>query len=208
MISSDIKRGAGLWPWIGAGGSPILLESFEEGALVAGLALRKQIHHAGLAQWVHLRGFAEFLGLDALPAEHLPTGEGHLVDQTVLLGVLGLERLVEVAADLAQLVEVSDGQSVGLGAQAVAKGVEAREGLTRFGAGAGRFQSIATIGRDLFFGCHRYHFSTNEANKTLLYLHLQKWTKPIPAPVWTRRKQPVQRGGGGFFGGPVEDDAA
>jgi len=77
-------------------------------------------------------------------------------------------------ADLPEIIEVFAWQS-DAGAQSVAERVEAADSLTSGGGGTGSFQCIAAVGPDLFLGSHVIsHLFTNEANKFLVYLCLQK----------------------------------
>ena len=157
----------------GAAEAVVVAEEGGEG--VAGIAPEDAAHEAGvlveLPVGIGVSGFgfgpvefevvAEIVeaigdeaGFDAGDAAEAPVGGGHLTDEELLGGVLGLELGTEALEQFLKFLPVLLGQDDGAGNEAVFLGVDADDGFTLGGLGAGTAPGVATVGLDFLFAGH------------------------------------------------------
>jgi len=101
------------------------------------------------------------LGLGFAEAAKLPLGGYHGVDQEALFGGGGLEAVVVLDGEGFEGIGVFAGDDVGAGVDAGFEGVEAGNGLARFGAGAGGVPRVAAIRVDLVDGGHKFRLQVS-----------------------------------------------
>jgi hypothetical protein len=95
------------------------------------------------------------LGFDCAEAAELPLGADQFVDEEAGDGSGGLELLMIFGDQAFEFVGIFAGNDHGAGMDAGLEGVEAGDGLTLGGAGAGGEPGVATIRLDLKLRCHK-----------------------------------------------------
>ena len=108
-----------------------------------------------------MHGVLPELGLGFAEAAELPLGGCHGVDEEALFGGGGLKAVVMLEGEGFEGVGVLARDDVGVGVDAGLEGIEAGNGLARFGAGAGGVLRVAAIRLDLVDSGHIFRLQVS-----------------------------------------------